>query len=81
MQAAISIHGLDKFYFCIYEYFTYEKKANSFKLLTDLETLYIKRFNFSNLDDFLENASSSEGHKHTDLTKQKKNGEKIVRSN
>jgi hypothetical protein len=33
--------------------------------------MYIKRFNFSNLYNFLENASSSEGYKHTDVAKQK----------
>jgi predicted GIY-YIG superfamily endonuclease len=71
LQAAISKYGLDNFNFCIYEYFTYENKATSFKLLTDLETMYIKKFNFSNLYNFLENASSSEGYKHTDVAKQK----------
>lgn len=71
LQAAISKHGLDNFHFCIYEYFTYEDKATSFKLLTDLETMYIKKFNFSNLYNFLENASSSEGYKHTEDAKQK----------
>ena len=53
LQAAISKYGLDNFNFCIYEYFTYENKATSFKLLTDLETMYIKKFNFSNLYNFL----------------------------
>lgn len=71
LQASILKYGLDNFEFCIYEYFTYENKATSFKLLTDLETMYIKRFNFSNLYNFLENASSSEGYEHTDLTKEK----------
>jgi group I intron endonuclease len=49
LQAAISKYGLDNFNFCIYEYFTYEDKATSFKFLTDLETMYIKKFNVSNL--------------------------------
>ena len=71
LQAAILKHGLDNFHFCIYEYFTYKDKATSFKLLTDLETLYIKKFNLSNLYNFLENASSSEGYKHKDSAKQK----------
>lgn len=39
LQAAISKYGLDNFNFCIYEYFTYEDKATSFKLLTELETM------------------------------------------
>jgi group I intron endonuclease len=33
--------------------------------------MYIKKFNFSNLYNFLENASSSEGYEHTDDAKQK----------
>jgi len=33
--------------------------------------MYIKRFNFSNLYNFLESASSSEGYKHTDVAKPK----------
>jgi group I intron endonuclease len=71
LQAAISKYGIDNFNFCIYEFFTYENKATSFKLLTDLETMYIRKFKFNNLYNFLENASSSEGYKHTDEAKQK----------
>jgi group I intron endonuclease len=71
LQAAISKYGLDNFNFCIYEYFTYEDKATTLKLLTELETMYIKKLDFSNLYNFLENASSSEGYKHTDVAKQK----------
>ena len=67
LQAAISIHGLDSFNIYICEYFTYENKATSFKLLTDLATTYIKRFSFSNLYNFLENASSLKGYKLTDV--------------
>ncbi|MVB68763.1 hypothetical protein DYH53_28770, partial [Klebsiella pneumoniae subsp. pneumoniae] len=54
LQAAILKHGLDNFYFCIYEYFSSarENKATSLKLLTDLETMYIKKFEFSNLYNF-----------------------------
>ena len=66
LQAAISKYGIDNFNFCIYEFFTYENKASSFKLLTDLETIYIRKFKFKDLYNFLENASSSEGYKHTD---------------
>ena len=36
LQAAILKCGLDNFHFCIYEYFTYQDKATSFKLLTHL---------------------------------------------
>lgn len=45
----ISKYGLENFNICIYEYFTYDNKTNSFKLLTDLETTYISKFKFSNL--------------------------------
>lgn len=72
LQAASLKYGFANFHFCIYEYFTYKDKATSFKLFTDLETLYIKKFNFSNLYNFLENASSSEGYKHTGSAKQKR---------
>ena len=71
LQAAISKYGIDNFNFCIYEFFTYENKATSFKLLTDLETMYIRKFKFNDLYNFLENASSSDGYKHTDEAKQK----------
>ena len=71
LQAAISKYGIDNFNLCIYEFFTYENKATSFKLLTDLETMYIRKFKFNDLYNFLENASSSEGYKHTDEAKQK----------
>lgn len=36
LQAAISKYGLNNFNFCVYEYFTYENKLISNKLLTDL---------------------------------------------
>jgi len=65
LQFAIAKHGLDNFHFCVYEYFTYENKATSFKLLTDLETMYINKFNFNNLYNFSKSGSSLEGYKHT----------------
>ena len=74
LQAAILKHGLDNFNFCIYEFFSSalrENKATSFKLLTDLETMYIKNFEFSNLYNFMKNATSLEGYKHTDEAKEK----------
>jgi hypothetical protein len=58
LQAAISKYGLDNFNFCIYEYFTCENKVTSSKLLTDLETMYIRKLKFNDLYNFLENASS-----------------------
>lgn len=71
LQAAILKYGLDNFDFCIYEYFSYENKSTSFKLLTDLESMYIKKFEFSNLYNFMRNATSLEGYKHTDEAKEK----------
>jgi len=71
LQAAMDKYGIDNFKFCIYEYFTYENKATNSKLLTDLETMYIRKFKFNDLYNFLENASSLEGYKHTDDAKEK----------
>lgn len=71
LQAAILKYGLDNFYFCIYEYFSYENKSTSFKLLTYLETMYIQNFEFSNLYNFMRSATSLEGYKHTDEAKEK----------
>ena len=57
LQAAILKYGLENFNFCIYEYFSYEKKSTSFKLLTDIETMYIKKFEFSDLYNFMKSAT------------------------
>lgn len=40
-------------------------------MLTDLETIYIRKCKFNDLYNFLENASSSEGYKHTEDAKEK----------
>lgn len=66
LQNAFSKYGLDKFKFCIYEYFTFESKILSSKALTDLETSYISKFNFNTLYNFKATATSSLGYKHTD---------------
>jgi group I intron endonuclease len=66
LQKAFAKYGLDKFQFCIYEYFTYESKIISHKALTDLESNYINRFNFDNLYNFKATATSSLGYKHTE---------------
>lgn len=66
LQSAILKYGIENFSFCVYEYFTYENKVTSSKLLTDLETLYIKKFNFTTLYNFMQTATSLEGYKHTD---------------
>lgn len=69
LQLAMSKYGLESFNFCVYEFFTYDNKQNSGKLLTDLETLYIKKFNFTSLYNFMRTATSLEGYKHTEQAK------------
>lgn len=65
LQKAISKYGLDKFHFCVYEYFTYDSKIISSKGLTDLETSYIAKFDFNTLYNFKAIATSMSGYKHT----------------
>ncbi|UKA47918.1 hypothetical protein D8B26_M00060 (mitochondrion) [Coccidioides posadasii str. Silveira] len=66
LQRAIAKYGLNKFNFCVYEYFTYESKIISSKALTDLETSYIAKFDFNTLYNFKVIASSMSGYKHTE---------------
>jgi len=66
LQKAFTKHGLDKFNFIIYEYFTYKSKIISNKALTDLETSYIIKFDFNSLYNFKATATSSLGYKHTE---------------
>jgi group I intron endonuclease len=71
LQAAILKYELKNFSFCIYEYFTYDNKITSSKLLTEIETFYIKKFDFTNLYNFMKSATSLEGYKHTEQAKLK----------
>lgn len=71
LQSAILKYGLDKFDFCVYEYFTYHSKIVSNRSLTDLETSYIKKYPFDSLYNFMRTATSLEGYKHTDEAKLK----------
>lgn len=71
LQKAILKYGLNKFDFCVYEYFTYHSKVVSNKALTDLETSYIEKYPFNNLYNFMRTATSLEGYKHTDEAKLK----------
>lgn len=48
-----------------------ENKLASAKLLTDLETIYIRKFNFTTLYNFMKTATSLEGYKHTDAARMK----------
>jgi len=71
LQASILKYGLNNFNFCVYEYFTYENKLISNKLLTDLETTYIKKFSLNQLYNFMHSATSLAGYKHTELARKK----------
>ena len=66
LQSAIVKYGLANFEFGVYEYFSYVNKLTSNKLLTDLETNYIKKFNFNTLYNFMQTATSLAGYKHTE---------------
>ena len=68
LQNALEKYGIDKFNFCIYEYFTYHSKIISHKALTDLETSYIQSFDFDSLYKFKQVATSNLGYKHTEET-------------
>lgn len=81
LQQAILKYGLENFSFCVYEYFLYENKLASSKLLTDLESIYIKKFNFTSLYNFMKNATSLEGYKHTDAAKLKMVNRFSIKSN
>lgn len=69
LQKAIEKYGLNNFYFSVFEYFSYDSKIVSNKALTDLETNYIKKFDFNTLYNFMRTATSLEGYKHTQQAK------------
>jgi hypothetical protein len=71
LQLAFSKYGLENFNFLVYEYFTYIDKSSSNKLLTDLESLYIKKFKFEDLYNFMKDATSLAGYIHTNEAKAK----------
>lgn len=71
LQSAIAKYGLHNFNFFIYEYFTYDSKIISHKALTDLENVYIQKFDFYRLYNFMKTATSLTGYKHTDSAKAK----------
>lgn len=81
LQNAFAKYGLDKFNFCIYEYFTYSSQIFSSKAFTDLETIYISKFKFNCLNNFKATATSSLGYKHTDEARQKMVEHYIDKSN
>lgn len=70
-KSAIQKHGLDKFNFGIYEYFSDDSKIVTSKTLTDLETSYIEKFHFYTFDNFMRTARSFAGYKHTEQAKLK----------
>lgn len=71
LQNVILKYGIDKFYFGVLEYFSYENKVISHKALTDLDTSYIQKYPFYRLYNFSRIATSSVGYKHTDEAKLK----------
>lgn len=71
LQNAFIKYGLDKFNFCVYEYFTYKSKVISHKSLTDLETSYIKKFNLDTLYNYTDTATGLTGYKHSNEAKSK----------
>lgn len=71
LQYAFDKHGLDKFKWIVYEYFSYESKIISHEALTNLETSYIKAFDFSTLYNLKIDATSSLGYQHTEEAKAK----------
>lgn len=66
LQKAFKNYGLDKFNWVIYEYFSFKTKIVSSKALTDLETSYIKAFDFTTLYNFKSESTSMLNYKHTD---------------
>lgn len=56
---------MDKFHWVVYEYFSYKTQIISDKDLTNLETSYIKAFDYTTLYNFKLEATSSLGYKHT----------------
>lgn len=71
LQDAFNKYELDKFNFCIYEYFTYKSKIISNKALTDMESDYISKFKFNTLYNFKAIATSMLGYKHTEEARKK----------
>jgi hypothetical protein len=71
LQSSIQKYGLDKFKFCIFEYFSYGSKIISHKSLTDLDTYYIGKFEFNTLYNFSILAHNNLGYKHTEEAKLK----------
>lgn len=67
LQNSISKYGLDKFDFHVYEHFTYINKILNHKILTELETIYLKKFDLDELYNYSDEAISNKGYKHTEL--------------
>lgn len=65
LQRAFDKYGLNKFYWIVYEYFSYTTKIISHKDLTTLKTNYLKAFNSTDLYNFKLEATSMLGYKHT----------------
>lgn len=74
LQIAINKYGLGSFKYHIYEFFTLTdifRNSPGIKLITDLETFYLKKFDLNMLYNFKHNASNMLGYKHSEEAKQK----------
>lgn len=69
LKRAINKYGLNNFSFLIYEFYDYPEQLLSNNIapitLTQLETAYIKAFDFDTLYNFKQEANSMIGYKHT----------------
>lgn len=65
LQKGIAKYGLNKFYFCVYEYYENDQVVGN-KTLVELETEYIKNFDLTSLYNFKRTATSMLGYKHTE---------------
>jgi hypothetical protein len=63
LQKSIAKYGLDNFYFCVYKFYEDNETVNNITL-TNLETEYIKIFDFNCLYNFKRTATSMLGYKH-----------------
>ena len=71
LQKAFVKYGFGYFKFCIYEYFSYEKRIISHKSLTELEKSYLSKFKIETLYNFSLITHNNLGYKHTNESKLK----------
>lgn len=71
-RSSAAKHAKHKFYWVIYESFSYENKRISNKDLTNLVTSYIKAFKLNTLYNFNYEATSTQGYIHRDEANKKR---------